>query len=1248
MTVNPPATHGKLEGTVTGLGYCDADPAPLEGAEVTVTDGLGGVWVVTTDAAGAYELWLDEAGTPFTVTVTYPVHTTGLETAVVIVGQESTVVDFDLRWLQPCVTADPVAFDVEVPINTQLTTTLTLLNTGAVGTDFEIREKDRGFIPTAGEDVLVVAWDATAATAMEAAIAANGLTYLRVTRDVFQATPVEELLEYGAVFYAGSTSGDAWAKAMAYLDAGGSFLIADNDFGYSNGTTVFYQQYLQSTYVSDAGSDGVLTGVDIMAGINPDISADPYPDDFTVGAEGVEIFVAPSTNSAGVRIERNDYRAIYLAWDFQHSGSDATAITAAALNFLVASDVLWISEDPITGTLAADTGSVLVDVVFDAAQVSEPGRYLAELQVRTDDPTSPLIIPVTMNVTVPGSGKVEGIVQGLGHCDLNPTPLAGAEVLIESSLGMTWTRTTDETGWYALWVEPSHAPLTVTVTAAGHESGIETDVQLVADEITEVDFDLRWLQPCGSVAPESLSVELMLGEEQTLPLTLGNLGAAEMTFEISEISGTVTLLSVNAEAPVVIGESRTAMQVETGVASGKPVIGVPSGGPAPQDIGAAWETMAPLPAGRVFAAVIADDQGYVYVIGGTSDGGALTPTNTNYRYDTATNTWDTMAAMPSAIDSIDGAFINGKIYIPGSATTADTFVYDIATDTWSTIAANGGYTPRSQHQVVVIDTDLYVLGGIVAAASASTTEVWVLDTVAGTWSAGVPMQKSRTSFSAAAIDGAIYVAGGVLFPGFTPDMTAEKFDGTAWSYIAGVPAGGGTYTRWSYNADGHGEGGLWLAGGRRDADWNVLNHAAYYDPETDTWTDSPTIPTLAQGRVYMEADVATDGYLYVIGGRDSAGSIAYANNERLYVGYAGAPPVDIPWLSQDPITGTVQPDGGLRVVDVTFTAIPTMTLGVHHATMVIKTNDALAGPGGRVNVPVTMTILPPVYNLTIAVDGDGAGDVNPGVGVHQFDHGEIVTVTATAHTGSVFTGWHGDIVTDTETLVLEMLGHMAITATFEMEEYTLTIVEVGDGTVVADPAQLTYHYGDVVTLTAQADSGWAFVEWSGDAMGTDEEIVITIMGNTVITATFEELVEPDLTIVKTVMPEANLNLGGMVTYTIILSNNGETDAAGVMLTDTLPAGVTFEAFVENADAAVYAAGAITWSGTLAASDSLTIVFTAMVSDDSMYANTAITNRVDFTSDAAGDGFAEATFQIKQYHTIYLPLVMREYTGGVAR
>ena len=328
--------------------------------------------------------------------------------------------------------------------------------------------------------------------------------------------------------------------------------------------------------------------------------------------------------------------------------------------------------------------------------------------------------------------------------------------------------------------------------------------------------------------------------------------------------------------------SASAQVAESGVA-GLPVAVPPAAGSAPAGVGAAWEVMADMPEPRVFNGVAADANGYVYSVGGTSDASGTTATDSLFRYDTGTDSWATLTAMPVALNAPNAVVVNNQIYVPGDATTADTYVYDIAGDSWSVIPANGGYTARSQYQILSSGTDVIVLGGLVAAAGASTTEVWILDTVSETWSAGVPMQQSRTSFSAGLIDGQIVVAGGVVFPGFVPDMTTEIFDGSNWSFVAGVPDGGGTYTRWSYNAAAVASGQLWLAGGRRDAGWNILDHAGFYEPASDSWTDSPTIPTLNQPRVYMEGDVASDGYFYVIGGRDSAASTVYGDNERLSV-----------------------------------------------------------------------------------------------------------------------------------------------------------------------------------------------------------------------------------------------------------------------------------------------------------------------------------------------------------------------------
>ena len=96
------------------------------------------------------------------------------------------------------------------------------------------------------------------------------------------------------------------------------------------------------------------------------------------------------------------------------------------------------------------------------------------------------------------------------------------------------------------------------------------------------------------------------------------------------------------------------------------------------------------------------------------------------------------------------------------------------------------------------------------------------------------------------------------------------------------------------------------------------------------------------------------------------------------------------------------------------------------------------------------------------------------------------------------------------TAVIDYFYNMANPGPGDIDENTLTVGvnPVGSGTVYTDPVKSTYSCGEVVTLTATANTGWTFDGWSGDLSDvTDpvtETITVTMTGSRVITATFTQ------------------------------------------------------------------------------------------------------------------------------------------------
>jgi len=159
------------------------------------------------------------------------------------------------------------------------------------------------------------------------------------------------------------------------------------------------------------------------------------------------------------------------------------------------------------------------------------------------------------------------------------------------------------------------------------------------------------------------------------------------------------------------------------------------------------------------------------------------------------------------------------------------------------------------------------------------------------------------------------------------------------------------------------------------------------------------------------------------------------------------------------------------------------------------------------------------FPLTIALGGNGMGTVTSSpAGIdcgatcsEQFPSGTMVTLTATAESGSTFAGWSGACVgTDACTVTVD--AATTVTANFALHN-SLIVVLAGDGSgdVTSNPAgidcgtQCSHQYppNTTVTLSASPDAGSSFAGWSGGCSGPGG-CTVTLADAQVVTATFSK------------------------------------------------------------------------------------------------------------------------------------------------
>ncbi len=128
-----------------------------------------------------------------------------------------------------------------------------------------------------------------------------------------------------------------------------------------------------------------------------------------------------------------------------------------------------------------------------------------------------------------------------------------------------------------------------------------------------------------------------------------------------------------------------------------------------------------------------------------------------------------------------------------------------------------------------------------------------------------------------------------------------------------------------------------------------------------------------------------------------------------------------------------------------------------------------------------------------------------------------VRLKAEPEEGWYFSQWEGDLTGDVNPEIITVDEEKEVTAVFLQEEtdgYSISVNVIGEGDVNKNPDRTYFNEGDEVTLTANPDQGWSFIEWQGDLTGSENSKTVTIEGDLNVTALFEVSEDPGMIITQ--------------------------------------------------------------------------------------------------------------------------------------
>jgi hypothetical protein len=302
-----------------------------------------------------------------------------------------------------------------------------------------------------------------------------------------------------------------------------------------------------------------------------------------------------------------------------------------------------------------------------------------------------------------------------------------------------------------------------------------------------------------------------------------------------------------------------------------------------------WKQAAPL-SSPGYGQAVASDGVYVYAAGGDFGAGS---SNQFYRFNPRTNTWDTLAPLPTAVNTGLMVYAEGRLYVLGGYITASEAtdmvqIYAIAQGTWSTAAPlpgvraflAGGYSQGK----------IYAAGGVDSVSSTTARlTTWEYSINANTWSAKTNLPAEVSGAGSAVINGYLYLFGGRNSVGTTHNKVYEyNIALNSWLEKAPLP------TAVNYPGTAvYGER-AWVFGGGDP--FTGLTNTQIYDPASNLWSSGPVLNV---GRSFQGGAVVRNKIVSVGGYTTSSSSnfveVATQNPIRVLIVYSDdhTPPTDL-------------------------------------------------------------------------------------------------------------------------------------------------------------------------------------------------------------------------------------------------------------------------------------------------------------------------------------------------------------------